>query len=219
MKISLCNSLFFVLCLACIVGLSSIRSHPVYGKLDFFLLDGRPWWQPWRPMIARIIQAGDKPVLSDVVTDTVLRAVFAQQTVNFRSSRRYRLDVNTMLTMNQHQRNIAPVGALFVLLQSERNTRQNHAGLAVQEGDGKKSSLVRILTDAALKMKKQRIELPYRCLINLHGFTPSWVPDETGHWSAQWGETAWFYSLNGKTGKGIGALLRDNPPKNCTVYY
>jgi len=217
MKISLCNSLFFVLCLACIVGLSSVRSHPVYGKLDFLLLDGRPWWQPWRSMIESILQAGDKPVLSDVVTDRVLRAVFAQQTVNLRCFRRYRINIDTMLAMNKQQVRNAPVGALFVLLQSERNTHQSDPDVAEQEGE--KTSLVSILTDAALKIAEQRAELPYRCLINLHGFTPSWVPDETGHWSAQWGETAWFYSLNGITGKGIGALLQDNPPENCTVYF
>jgi len=59
----------------------------------------------------------------------------------------------------------------------------------------------------------------YRCIINLHGYTPSWVPIETGHWQWDLANTSRYYQYDGITGEKLKKFLNENPPKNCEVYY
>ena len=59
----------------------------------------------------------------------------------------------------------------------------------------------------------------YQCIINLHGFTPSWVPKETGHWQPDLANTSLYYQYDGITGEELKEFLKENPPKNCEVYY
>ena len=40
----------------------------------------------------------------------------------------------------------------------------------------------------------------YRCIINLRGYTPSWVPIETGHWQPDLANTSLYYQYEGITG-------------------
>jgi len=222
MKRNLCRCLFFFMCLVCFIGLSSVRSQPVFGKLDFLLLDGRPWWKPWRPMIEHVVKQGKRPILTDISTSTVLRSVFAQKAALFRFSRGFtQLDVENISNMNDTRVPSVPVGALLVLLDSSQPCYLDYAGVPADGHSKPDRFLIRLLADAAHTMAEARAtrENRYRCVINLHGFIPSWVPVETGHWSTQWADTSWFYSLHGLRGKKMKALLQINPPENCTVFY
>jgi hypothetical protein len=59
----------------------------------------------------------------------------------------------------------------------------------------------------------------YKYIVNFRGFTPSWVPDETGHWNRKVADTLLYYRFRRQTGKKLIELLRLNPLKNCEVYY
>lgn len=59
----------------------------------------------------------------------------------------------------------------------------------------------------------------YRCIINLHGFTPSWVPKETDHWNSKVAGTSIYYHYKGYRGDALKDLLKKNPPKYCDVYF
>lgn len=218
MKTCRCQKIYFVVCLFFIIGLSSIRSPFVYGKLDFILLDGRPWWKPWRPMIEEVLQAGEQPILTDFITSTVLRAVFAQKAVSFRYAHYLaQIDVEELSSLNIEQRRLVPLGVLFLLLDDELySTSDKQAG---EENRLIKEIMLDVATAAAEKPGKEEKEYLYRCLINLHGFIPSWVPTETGHWPLQWAEPSLLYEFKGVRGEEMKQLLRDDPPGNCPVYF
>ena len=154
---------FFPVCLLVLILVSSIRSGPIYGKLDFTLLDSRPWWPEWEPEITKLIQKEKKVSIdTDPVTGTVLRGVFNQPANRFRQlSRQSIMAVESMGTI------------------------------------------------------KNKIE----CLINLHGFEPSWVPIETGHWQPDIGNTSLYYRYKGISGQPLKNMLRTNPANNCQVFY
>ena len=61
--------------------LSSLRSNPVYGKLDFIKLDSRPWWPEWKPIIEQVFEER-KTVYTDPVTALVLHVVFNIDTIH-----------------------------------------------------------------------------------------------------------------------------------------
>lgn len=212
-----CKNIYFLVCLALVLGLGSIRSYPVYGKMDFILLPGRPWWPPWRTMIDDVLQQGEKPIVSDIVTSTVFRAVFAQKAVAFRFSYRYgQIDIERLNAENSQQ--LQPLGPLLLLLKNTPEFQIDGDLLAESRG----RMITRMLIDAAVA-ERQVVDdgknYPYRCLINLHGFTPSWVPAETGHWSENWADPSLIYEFKGMRGKKMVQLLRDDPPANCMVYF
>ena len=68
-------NLGFLLCLFLLVLLSSIRSAPVFGKLDFITVDSRSWWCAWQDMINQL-KGGGKPIYSDYTTSLVLHDIF-----------------------------------------------------------------------------------------------------------------------------------------------
>ena len=154
------KTLYFAACLMIIILISSVRSGPVYGKLDFILLNTRPWWNEWKPMIYNLMKKDQKPVYSDAVTSNVLKNVF-----NYPSAR--------------YSRSVIKVEA----------------------------------------MDNSKTAQKYQCIINLHGFTPSWVPGETHHWRPDSANTSLYYEYNGLIGENLKKYLRENPPKNCEVYY
>jgi hypothetical protein len=155
---------YFAGCLIAIVFIGGIRSGPVYGKLDFVLLDGRPWWREWKPMIKDLLKQEEKMIYSDMITSYIMDGVFNQPAVRSR-----------FLSRNDYE--------------------------DIHSMDQKNSSHT------------------YRCMINLHGFTPTWVPVETGHWQWDLSNTALSYHYQGITGPGLEKALRINPPKNCNVFY
>ena len=65
---------------------------------------------------------------------------------------------------------------------------------------------------AAIKEKAQ-------CVINLHGFKPSWVPKETHHWRVRSADTARYYHFKKFHGKILKNILKKNPPIYCDVYF
>ena len=66
---------FFTLILALFV-LAAIRSAPIYGKLDFLLLDSRPWWPDWKEIIEYSLREPTTPVDTDAMTASVLISMF-----------------------------------------------------------------------------------------------------------------------------------------------
>ncbi len=221
MKVSLLHFVYYLFCLVIVVGMGSIRSSPVYGKLDFLLLDGRPWWKPWQPMITRILQQGDQPVLSDMMTSTVMRGVFGQKTLLFRFDRRYSIaDVEVFSQLNAPSCSLVPVGALYLLLADEEKIidKSSTGGML-----SLKERMIRMLGDLAKLQRNNRKmaqnSLPFRCVINLRGFSPSWVASETGHWSKWFAYTSSLYRYHGIRGQRLEKLLRENPPQNCIVFF
>ena len=76
----LCNH-FWLVCLIGIIGLATIRSPPVYGKIDFYLLDGRPWWPKWKTLVTDNRTNGKVPICTDAVTGYILDGVFGEVTL------------------------------------------------------------------------------------------------------------------------------------------
>ena len=211
---------YFLCCLLAVVLLASIRSQPVYGKLDFYLLDGCPWWKSWRPMIEQTLAGNSaRPILSDMITDTVFRAVFAQPSPGFRSNRLFsHISVERFEKMNRIQSRLEPVGALLLLL---GNQKSGAGGKSRKSVYSNRQHTRTILTDAAREeaLWRKNATSPYRCIINIHDFTPSWLPIETRHWSPDWARPSLLYTFRGKHGKEMRQLFRKEPPENCTVYF
>lgn len=214
------RSCYFIACCTFVVLLSGFRSGPVYGKLDFILLDSRPWWPQWEAMISFVLRHGDQPILTDMITGTVLRAVFNQKTISFRNDRRYaRIDVENALAMNSEIIEMLPAGALLMLLDDESVSTFDMDERPGVRDTSIRQMMVEITTEALEQTETEEKKYRYRCLINLHGFTPSWVPRETRHWSWKWAEPSLLYEFKGMRGKHMEQLLRDDPPENCTVYF
>lgn len=66
---------FYLVSLILLLILSSIRSDPLYGKLDFIRLDSRPWWPEWKTLIELVFEKR-KTVYTDPMTVLVLEMVF-----------------------------------------------------------------------------------------------------------------------------------------------
>ena len=162
------RNIFFFICLAVLVTLSSARSAPLYGKLDFILVDSRSWWKEWRPMISSVLKERDKPVFSDYMTTSILHDVFGQPVHNG-------------------------------ILRQLRFMRYRPLKIPAMENEAEKKR--------------------FRCLVNLHGFTPTWVPAETHHWNPKLADTSIFYEISGKRGADLEELLKIQPERNCTVFY
>ena len=219
MKLVRCKKVYYFFCLVIVIAVSGVRSGPVFGKLDFILLDGRPWWKPWRPMIEQVLKQGEQPILSDMITSSVLRAVFAQQAVAFRFDNRFgHIDIEWLLAFAQ-QRSVFPVGGIFLLLNDDSKFVLKRDTLPGIEDISIKQLMIRLSETTAKHVDTEAYKNPYRCLINLHGFASSWVPVETGHWSWKWAEPSLVYEFKGKRGKEMKQLLRDDPPEKCTVYF
>ena len=141
--------------------LSTIRSGPVYGKIDFLILDTNPWWPQWRPMLEDLAKRNpDKPVHTDGITRFVLKSVFDQSVLEKGECRRKgRIDLGRLPSQEK-----------------------------------------------------------YHILVNLKGFTPSWVPNETRHWHSQLGNTAGLYTYKGLRGKKIGEILENNQFPGIQVF-
>ena len=160
------RAFYFTGCLLIIMLLSGIRSGPVYGKLDFLLLETRPWWEGWKPLIEEVVKEDRKTIYTDPQTSFVLGGIFNLPTEYFACSQTPHIPV---LNVNN--------------------------------------------------MEASKEQDKYRFIVNLRGFIPSWVPGETRHWSHDFATTSLFYTYNGLRGEGLKKLLRDEPLKNCWVYF
>jgi hypothetical protein len=68
------------------------------------------------------------------------------------------------------------------------------------------------------KMERIADKSRYNCLINLHSFTPTWVPEETGHWHSSLSDPSRYYTLDGKTGGELSEYLKEYPLKNIVIF-
>lgn len=163
------KSHYFTGCLITLIVLSGIRSSPIYGKTDFILLDSRPWWISWKPMIESAMKRSfNKPVLTDVVTGNVLHGIFG-----------------------------IPIAKDYKVIRYGK--KSNEKRINIKDADSRK------------------INKSFQCIVNLAGFKPSWVPDETQHWYRNLADTSYQYFFNDKTGDGLVQFLEENHLKNCSV--
>jgi hypothetical protein len=187
---------------------------PVYGKLDFIMVDSMPWWSEWKPMIKTALERGNsQPILSDPVTSTIMRGVFAQKTyfrrINVKSKP---LFINWMEQKNQPYFPSLPVGGILLL-----------AGKTDQE----KRAISEILHKYQERYNALKSDMSvgyssvqeFRCIINMHGFTPTWVPAETKHWSTRKADTKWFYRYPKTHIVDMAEVLMEKKPKNCEVFF
>lgn len=71
------NNIFFVCSFLIVLSLGSVRATPIYGKINFLLVDSMPWYPAWKPMISDLLdRTENKPVLTDSVTGNVLYGLF-----------------------------------------------------------------------------------------------------------------------------------------------
>lgn len=174
------HNLFWLTCLAGIIGLATIRSYPVYGKIDFYLLDGRPWWPSWKALIADARASDNTPVYTDFITGYILDGVFGKITLLEVFQVQDRLPI---LYIEDMEENKLPTGLLNIYLTWED------------------------------------LKEDFKCIINLIGYTSSWVPDETGHWSSKMGNTSEFYKFKTLHREpDILPRLRKFPLQKCNVY-
>lgn len=73
--------IFFLCCLVGMVLLATVRSPPIYGKIDFIMLDSRPWWPGWKPLIVTAKKNSALPVYTDYITSYILVGVMGLRSV------------------------------------------------------------------------------------------------------------------------------------------
>jgi len=81
MLIKSIDNIFYTVCFLTLISLSLIRSYPFFGKLEFILLDGRPWWPSWELLIKDNREEGIATVYTDYITGYILAGVFGKNTV------------------------------------------------------------------------------------------------------------------------------------------
>lgn len=209
--ITVVRSAYLCICVFIVLLFAGYRAAPVYGKLDFLLLDSKPWWPQWRPMVIDVIKQGKQPVYTDRTTSTVLSGAFGQETVFFRFSRPPVLNLDKMELVNKPRIEMLPAGALILLFGDENRQTTNKVFLeyvnATKPSNGK---------EGGSAMKEV---FPYRCIINVQGFIPSWVSFETGHWNPKFADTKVFYRYGEMNAQEVVSELRENPPQNCKVFF
>ncbi len=68
-------------------------------------------------------------------------------------------------------------------------------------------------------MDAENVNGGYRCIVNLKGFTPSWVAGETGHWPADLAYTNCSYKFAGVSGEALKHQIGKYSLNNCKVYH
>ena len=178
-KAFLCRNLFWLVCLAGVTVMATIRSPPFYGKLDFYLLDGRPWWPGWSTLITKTQAQDQTPVYTDYTTTYVLSGVFGE----------------------------------IPLLDPIRNRTPT---LYIEDMEKNKLPEQQFLN---IYLTQKDLSKDFKCVVNLIGYTSSWVPDETGHWHRSMGDTGGFYKFRTIIGEPDTRLsLKDFPVQKCAVY-
>lgn len=82
--------IFYPFAVISIICLAGIRSTPIYGKLDFILLEGKPWGNQWDALFDDISEEPSLQLITDPVTETVLNAVYLKSSEDVRTLRRER---------------------------------------------------------------------------------------------------------------------------------
>lgn len=170
---------FWLLCLVGFIGLATVRSPPIYGKIDFYLLNGRPWWPAWKALVANTRASVKTPVYTDNITGYILGGVFNDVLLlDVVSNRRPTLYIEDM------EKNELP----------------------------EKHLLNKLLT-------QEDLAKDFKCVINLIGYSSSWVPEETRHWHRRVGNTSQFYKFRDLHEKSdLRLRLKHFPLQKCAVY-
>jgi hypothetical protein len=103
------HTCYFSICLFLLLAVGTVRSGPIYGKLDFLMLDSKPWWPEWKPLIANMNKTSTgKRIFTDTITSNVLHSVFnmaAVPTYRKKSHVKYRkLNVRTLDRPNTNKK-------------------------------------------------------------------------------------------------------------------
>ena len=212
------RNIYYVLVCLFLVLLASIRSAPIYGKLDFLLVENKPWWPEWKPAIEEVLSQGEQIILTDPITGTVFRGVFMQKTNYFRKFFPQRI-VN-IADLNRKNRSFSSISSMlpyyiYPLLLNESSAWNTTDGENVPQRNWAILESISPVQDENIKKTSKH---PYRCLINLHGFQDSWVARETKHWVPVLGNTALWYHFDGIRGRAMRQLIKDQPPENCTIF-
>lgn len=205
---------YFSLCCIVLIYGSTFRAAPFYGKYDFLTIDSMPWWPEWQPMIEQLmVQGYSQPVLSDPVTSSILRGVFHQNTVySRRDMRRWVKFIEELDRSNSGPYEVLPAGAVYLLLAKDKNQRNE----LIEQFTTyvKKKNEIEKMDSTSFHTKK-----PFRCMINLRGFKPTWVPIETGHWRLRAADTKWFYRMKKTHVVDTEKEIQSQLPDNCDVFY
>lgn len=201
--------LWYLCCCIALLACASIRSAPVYGKLDFILVDSKPWWPAWKPMIDELFDADDRPIVTDATTSTVLNSVFNLDTVYFR-----RIAFPLILHIEQLELDNKPLSAslpfgAYMLLERESSKHPSENGQ----------------NEVSFPEWRQALEAsagnggrPFHCVVNLEGFTPSWVSWETLHWNPFLAYTSSHYRYHSLRNDALIKELQTVKLQNCKVY-
>ena len=79
MKNLLKKNLFFCISSIVLITLGSMRSSPLYGKIDFFFVEGKPWWPSWKNLITQTREKSETALYTDYVTAYVLAGVYGEK--------------------------------------------------------------------------------------------------------------------------------------------
>jgi len=166
-------------------------------------------------MIVNVLKQGNKqPVFTDPITSAVLKGVFNQKSVLFRRfTHSPFVYVEGVSGCNKPELKILPAGALVLLLEDK-----------YQEVDSVRKIMVDYVSENLTQQTNGnpvglQHNHPFRCVINVHGYTPTWVAGETGHWRPDLAETVYFYRYYNTRGTHLVSELRENPPENCYVFF
>ncbi len=69
------------------------------------------------------------------------------------------------------------------------------------------------------KMVKNSDDDRTGCLINLHGFPPTWVPQVTGHWASDLSQPRLLYEVDTKEGISTFKYVQENSLGSCYVFF
>ncbi len=193
---------------------SSIRTFPFYGKLDFYRVDSKPWWPKWKIGIEELFARGKGEVLTDPITGMVIRGVFGRPVVISSGKNNQQLLLVEEMDEQCGPRQKTIFAAPLILLLSDVSNES-------------RTEFYKILTSYANTEKRRRTnifnfsenEYPRHCLVNIRGFTYSWVPTESRHWNPGISKTRWFYRYHYTHVADLEQELRKYPPQNCIVLY
>ena len=220
------KTLFTIVCGLLMVMLSMIRSGPVYGKLDFILIDSKNWWHEMQPIFKEGLSDGNQPILTDHMTGFIFDKCFGHKLLEVTQFKKQsHLSIASMEIVNRPFSERASLQAIYAtLLIPETGTKKAQKDHEWMENE---PVLPEFAPDQNItENKPDRPERPYRCVINLKGFTSTWVPKETGHWSEMGAHTSWYYYLPDDASdqdiagyKKLVDHLNKAPLKNCRVYH
>jgi hypothetical protein len=205
---------------------SMVRSGPVYGKLDFILVDSKNWWYEMQPMIEEVLMDGSQPIYTDSITGFIFEKLFGQKLFEFtQNEQSVKLNITTMNIQNRPFSELATLQAIYTSLLLAEKIKKSVQGATGTTSD---ETLVpeSFFDREEVGPETDRPKRPYRCVINLKGFTPTWVPSETRHWRTRAAKTSRYYyvtdNINNKNVTGHTNLVEhviETPLKNCRVYY